>query len=111
DSVLTAVLGSGALFDALSSAFSPALFEESAKGIFLIGLLFIFWREFDDPLDGIVYGSMVGFGFAMTENLLYFLGAYAEGGISAQIINILLRSGLFGLNHAFFTACTGLALG
>lgn len=111
DSVVGALLGKGVLFDALSSSVSPPLFEESVKGIFLVGLLLIFWTHFDDPLDGIVYGSMVGFGFAMTENLFYFLGAFDEGGLGGGLINIFMRAVLFGLNHAFFTSWIGLGLG
>lgn len=111
DAVLNRALGSGGIFNALSFGVSPPLFEESAKGIFLVGLLLLLWQEFDDPLDGLVYGSMVGFGFAMTENLLYYFSAFADGGLGGEVVNIVMRSGLFGLNHAFFTSWTGMALG
>jgi RsiW-degrading membrane proteinase PrsW (M82 family) len=111
DQVLEPAVQNGDVFSALSFGISPPLFEESAKGIFLIALLLLFWPEYDDPLDGIIYGAMVGFGFAMTENFFYSLSAASEGGVGGQILNILLRSGLFGLNHAFFTSWTGLALG
>jgi len=111
DRILDTALPAGGLKNALSYGVSPPLFEESAKGIFLIGLMLMFWHEFDDPLDGIVYGSMVGFGFAMTENLFYFVGAAQSGGVGGEIFNIVVRAVLFGLNHAFFTAWTGLALG
>ena len=111
DRLLDSVLPAGGLKNALSFGVSPPLFEESAKGIFLIGFLLVFWSEFDDPLDGIVYGSMVGFGFALTENMFYFIGAASQGGVAGELFNIALRAGLFGLNHAFFTAWTGLALG
>ena len=37
-------------------------------------LLFLLVRnEFDNVLDGVVYGAVIGFGFAMTENTLYFI--------------------------------------
>jgi len=111
DRVLDSVLPAGGLKNALSFGVSAPLFEESAKGIFLIGFLLVFWNEFDDPLDGIVYGSMVGFGFALTENMLYFVSAASQGGLAGELFNIALRAGLFGLNHAFFTAWIGLALG
>lgn len=85
--------------------------EELAKAVALI-LIFIFMRhEFDGVLDGVVYGALVGFGFAMTENLFYYLGAYDEGGYSQLSIVIFLRSVLFGLNHAFYTGLTGIGLG
>jgi hypothetical protein len=77
----------------------------------LLAFLLVVYREFDDPLDGIVYGGMIGFGFAMTEDILYFAGAFAEGGLAHGIVVIVLRTTVFGLNHAFFTAITGMALG
>ncbi len=79
--------------------------EEYAKGMAVL-LIFLLWRrEFDGVLDGIIYGAVVGFGFAMVENFLYFLDA---GG---DIVVVLLRTVPFGLNHAFFTAFTGAGLG
>jgi RsiW-degrading membrane proteinase PrsW (M82 family) len=79
--------------------------EETVKSLALL-LIFFFWRrEFDGVMDGIVYGAVVGFGFGMTENLLYFL---ETGGDPAVI---LLRSVPFGLNHALFTSFTGVGLG
>src|SRR6266545_2673391 len=82
------------------------LVEEPVKALALAALFLFARAEFDDPLDGIVYGALVGFGFSMTENLLYFLRYDAElGGL------FWLRSVLFGLNHAFFTSIVGLALG
>jgi hypothetical protein len=47
----------------------------------------------------------------MTENLLYFIGALAEGGWGDWGVTVFLRSSVFGLNHAFFTAFTGAGLG
>ena len=44
------------------------LVEEPVKALALVGLFLLARREFDGPLDGIVYGSLVGFGFSMTEN-------------------------------------------
>ncbi|MCA1553956.1 MAG: PrsW family intramembrane metalloprotease [Chloroflexi bacterium] len=111
DAINAAVFGTGTLASVLSNAVSPPFFEESAKGVFLIALLLVFWRHMDDPLDGIVYGSMVGFGFAMSENILYFLSAASESGVGGELVNIGLRAIVFGLNHAFFTSWTGLALG
>jgi len=30
-------------------------------------------------MDGLLYGAVVGFGFAMVENILYFLGPGPKG--------------------------------
>jgi RsiW-degrading membrane proteinase PrsW (M82 family) len=111
DNVLYSVLGKNRIADALSFGFSPPFFEESAKGVFLVGLLLSFWKHVDDALDGIIYGAMVGFGFAMTEDLVYFFGAYSHGGVGGELFNIFMRTVVFGMNHAFFTSWTGLGLG
>ncbi len=88
------------------------LVEETCKGIALFRLVHIFHREFDDVLDGIVYGAMIGFGFALTENVFgYFLPILLAEGVDAALANIFVRSILFGLNHAFWTATTGAAVG
>lgn len=80
--------------------------EEPVKAAALI-LLFLFVRhEFDGPLDGIVYGALIGFGFSMTENLLFFLKDQ-----QILISQFWIRSVLFGFNHAFFTCIVGLTLG
>lgn len=93
-----------------SSAVAPVA-EELAKGLFLLLLYWIFQREFDDPIDGIVYGALVGYGFAMTENWFYFIGAWVDGGWGQWSMVVALRQFLFGMNHAFFTSLTGLGLG
>lgn len=93
-----------------SSAVAPVV-EESAKGLFLLIVYWAFHREFDDAIDGIIYGGLVGFGFAMTENWLYFLGAWLEGGWAQWTMVVVMRQFLFGMNHAFFTSLTGLGLG
>lgn len=97
--------------EVVEGAVVAPIVEEIAKGLALLG---IFWwrrQEFDGVLDGIVYGALVGFGFAMTENFLYFIGAYAEGGFASLTLVIFLRSILFGLNHAFYTSLIGIGLG
>ncbi|HNP84497.1 MAG: PrsW family intramembrane metalloprotease [Chloroflexi bacterium SZAS-1] len=80
--------------------------EEPIKALALVGLFLFMRHEFDGVLDGIVYGSLVGFGFSMTENLLYFFHYSANLGALFWV-----RSIFFGLNHAFFTSLVGMALG
>ncbi len=91
--------------------------EEAVKAIILVVLFTAYKREFDDALDGIVYGAMVGLGFALVENVLYLSTSaldVPEGAgpdIGGMVGLWLFRSGLFGLNHSMFTAFTGAALG
>lgn len=49
-----------------------ALPEEAAK---LASMVFMAWRrpEFDERMDGIVYGARAGLGFALVENVVYLV--------------------------------------
>src|SRR2546423_1696685 len=62
-------------------------------------------------LDGIVYGSLVGIGFAMTENVLYFGREYVQDGLVGVGLLFYFRVVLGGLGHALYTGTTGAALG
>jgi RsiW-degrading membrane proteinase PrsW (M82 family) len=90
-----------------SSVIAPVV-EEILKAAAVLGVFVLFYREFDSILDGIIYGSLVGFGFASVENVFYFLSALGEGGLGGMIGLIILRAFVFGLNHAFFTSLTGI---
>ena len=85
--------------------------EEAVKAIILVVLFLVSRREFDNVLDGVVYGALVGLGFAFVENILYLSAAGMQFGTDRMIQLWLLRAGLFGLNHSMFTAFTGAALG
>ena len=81
------------------------LTEEFIKGLGVLIVMLWFRHEIDSLLDGLIYGSMIGFGFAAMENILYFLGqpdAYSLAGL------FFLRAIVFGMLHAFFTGFTGL---
>jgi RsiW-degrading membrane proteinase PrsW (M82 family) len=98
------------LGDVVGASFIAPPVEESIKGFALLGIFFLWRHELDSPLDGIIYGAMVGMGFAMVENVYYFMMVYDQGGTEAWQINIFLRAVIFGLNHALFTSMTGLGL-
>ncbi len=96
--------------EALAASLIAPPVEETLKGIALL-IIFFRWRhEIDSPLDGIIYGAIVGMGFAMVENVYYFINVYAESGVEAWGFNIFVRSIIFGLNHALFTSMTGLGI-
>ncbi len=95
----------------VSGAVIAPVVEELAKGLALVAIFLFMRHEFDGVLDGVVYGALIGFGFAMTENFFYFIGAYDEGGYSQLTMVIFLRAVLFGMNHAFYTGLTGIGLG
>ena len=95
----------------VSASFVAPPVEELVKGLALLGLLYLAKREFDDALDGIIYGSIIGFGFAMTENAFYFFGAWQESGLAGWSKVVLVRALAFGLSHAMFTSLTGIGFG
>jgi RsiW-degrading membrane proteinase PrsW (M82 family) len=99
------------LADALESSAIAPIVEEAAKGSALLILFFMVRREFDNTLDGIVYGSLVGIGFAMTENVLYFGREYQSDGLIGVGMLFYFRVVLGGLGHALYTGTTGAALG
>lgn len=100
-----------------STAFSAGLFEELGKGAAVLLLYLVMRDEFDDVVDGIVYGAAVGLGFNFMETITYMTNLYAiftpegSGGVAAgfqwyarQVL------GLF-MGHATYTALVGAGIG
>ncbi|HEX8208005.1 MAG TPA: PrsW family intramembrane metalloprotease [Solirubrobacteraceae bacterium] len=93
------------------ASFSAPVVEELAKGAVLFG---IFWwkrDEFNGLIDGIVYAALVGLGFAMTENILYYGRGAAEEGIVGAVVTFVVRGVMSPFAHPVFTAMTGIGLG
>lgn len=97
--------------DFLTSSVCAPLVEESAKGVVLLILIRMRRRELDGPIDGVVYGGLVGLGFAMTENVLYYSAAAMHGGTEELVGTFIIRGVLSPLLHPLFTAATGIGLG
>jgi RsiW-degrading membrane proteinase PrsW (M82 family) len=96
-----------------ATVFAP-VFEEGFKGlgVALIALASALGlRELDGPLDGAIYGGVVGLGFTLTEDILYVANQFATSGIGGFAFLLFLRTVLLGLSHCTFTACTGLGFG
>ena len=94
----------------ISASIIAPVVEESIKGLAILGILLLWRQEIDSPLDGIIYGGMVGLGVALVENVYYFVNVYQEGGLEAWGLNIFVRSIVFGLNHALFSSLMGLGV-
>lgn len=97
--------------DIVSASFVAPVVEESAKAVALLALFVVLRNELDDILDGIVFGAIVGAGFAWVEDIFYICNAFSSGGLEAMGTVFLMRCFVFGLNHAFFTSLTGLGFG
>ena len=90
--------------EAVASAFNAALFEEVPKGLAVVLLFLVMRDEFDDVVDGIVYGAAVGLGFNFMETVVYM----SVGGMPQWFFRQWL--GLF-LGHATYTALVGAGIG
>src|SRR6266513_4772419 len=100
-----------------SLAFMAGILEELAKGLAVLLLFLVMRNEFDDVVDGIVYGAAVGLGFNYLESISYMTNLYsifaAEGaGWVAAGIQWYGRQvlGLF-FGHATYTAFIGAGVG
>ena len=113
DIVLAPVLGvfPSSAADAFSSVVQAPIVEEVAKGLGVLLIFIVGRRAFDGPVDGVVYGALVGAGFAFTENILYFATSLIEGGVGEVGFTFVLRGILSPFAHVMFTAVTGYALG
>jgi len=97
--------------EVVSGTLLAPLVEELLKAA-AVALIYWRWRdEFDNVLDGIVYGSMVGFGFAMTANLLTYVGNFLFDGYAGLNRAIFLQGLVFGLNQALYSALVGAGFG
>jgi protease PrsW len=97
--------------DFLTAVVAAPVVEECSKGLALLLIFFIAYAarrrsglvEFAGVMDGIVYGSAVGFGFAIAEDILYGVQYGAE--------TFLVRRIFGGFAHAAFTSLTGIGIG
>jgi len=78
------------------------------------GVLFIFWRfrrEIDDVLGGMIYGAVVGFGFAFISNLFRYAGDFISLGYPALNFGFVAERTIHVLNHGLYTAIFGACMG
>nr|WP_283716644.1 PrsW family intramembrane metalloprotease [Microbacterium sp. LX3-4] len=108
---LVVVLTVGSLPDGLSSVVQAPIVEEIGKGAGVFLIFATARRAFDGPVDGVVYGALVGAGFAFTENILYFADSLLVGGAADAATTFFLRGILSPFAHVMFTAVIGYALG
>jgi RsiW-degrading membrane proteinase PrsW (M82 family) len=115
EAVGDALLGHGH-GDKISAIVSAPLFEEAAKGAFVLGILYFLRHEFDGVIDGVVYAGFVAAGFAFTENIYYFGRAFADHGFGDTgtggiVTAFILRGVLSPFTHPLFTAMIGIGAG
>ena len=92
----------------VDTAVIAPLVEEFAKGLFLVAIVIFRRAQVHGVLDGIVYGALVGIGFAFVEDIAYYLGALNEGALPTVVF---LRGILGPFAHPLFTSATGIGIG
>lgn len=106
-------VGDAAVAGQLTASFSAPFIEELTKGFAVMALFLLFRKEFDNVLDGVLYGALVGLGFAWFENIIYYVRAGEMGGLLEMGKLAWLRGIVSGLggSHAAYTGLTGLGFG
>jgi RsiW-degrading membrane proteinase PrsW (M82 family) len=97
--------------DLITAVLVAPVVEECAKGLALLIAFLVAWLaslrrgyvEFSGVMDGIVYGSAVGFGFSIAEDLIYYVQFGEEIFVVRRIFG--------GFAHAAFTSLTGIGIG
>jgi RsiW-degrading membrane proteinase PrsW (M82 family) len=93
-----------------SAALTAPVVEELYKVLGVIVLFLIARSEFDDLMDGFVYGAMIGLGFAVTEDVDYFISVF--GGTVVGVLEgfwvRVIASGLYG--HVLYTGLAGIGV-
>ena len=82
-----------------------ALHEEAARLVIVLAIAFVFPRQFNDPMDGIVYGSMVGLGMALEESI-YMLGLLEAPDVLLLPVELVRL-----LGHLVMAGIVGFAIG
>ncbi len=102
------VFGLSGTNEFINLAVAAPLVEELGKGLFLVAVVIFRRAELYGPLDGIVYGALVGIGFAFVEDIVYYLQSLQSGQLG---ITFFLRGIMGPFAHPLFTAATGLGIG
>jgi RsiW-degrading membrane proteinase PrsW (M82 family) len=92
-------------------ALTAPFVEELLKGAGVVLLYLIVRDEVDDAMDGFVYGALCGLGFAVVEDVVYFMAAFGgtPSGVLEGFYVRVLSSGLYG--HVLYTGLVGMAIG
>jgi len=85
------------------------VFEETAKYLVVRRTVYE-TREFNEPVDGIVYAAAAGLGFATLENVLYVFSAL-ETSLGLAVQTGIVRAFISVPGHVLFSVMWGYALG
>ncbi len=94
-----------------TAALTAPFVEELLKGLGVVLIYLIAPDEFDDMMDGFVYGAVCGLGFAVVEDVFYFMGVFGghPNGVLQGFFVRVVASGLY--SHVLYTGLVGMGIG
>jgi protease PrsW len=94
-----------------TAALTAPLVEETLKGVGVVLIYLIARDEIDDVMDGFVYGAVCGLGFAVVEDVFYFMSVFGgqPSGVLRGFFLRVLASGLY--SHVLYTGLVGMGIG
>ena len=108
--LVVARLGGPEFASRWTAALTAPIVEETLKAAGIVLLALIAADEFDDVLDGFVYGAVCGLGFAVVEDVFYFIGVFGgtPGGVLAGFWVRVVSSGFYG--HVLYSGLAGMGI-
>jgi len=108
--VLIAAANSGLGYDyAILHATLAGVFEELGKFAIPLAVLLIFRKQFNDPMDGLIYGCMAGLGAALYESAWFMLNEPTTGWL--PLLHQRAQDAVRLLMHTCWGGLGGFALG
>jgi len=102
------VLARGSGLGPFEVAAVASVTEELLKLVVVVVVALLAHREFDDAMDGIVYGSMAGLGAALEESVFYAglspAGAWVPAGELVRLWAHVVLGGIAGFSLGFWRA-------
>jgi protease PrsW len=108
--VVVARIGGAEFASRWTAALTAPFVEEILKGIGVVLIVLIARDEVDDVMDGFVYGALCGLGFAVVEDVFYFIAVFGGdvGGVLRGFFVRVIASGLY--SHVLYTGLVGMAI-
>jgi protease PrsW len=109
--IVVARLGGPDFASRWTAALTAPFVEEILKGVGVVLIVLIARGEVDDVMDGFVYGALCGLGFAVVEDVFYFIAVFGGdvGGVLQGFFVRVIASGLY--SHVLYTGLVGMAVG
>jgi protease PrsW len=92
----------------IETAIIAPIVEEAGKGLFLVAVVIFRRAQIHGLLDGLIYGALVGVGFAFVEDIVYYLSSLESGALG---VTFFLRGIMGPFAHPLFTAALGIGVG